>query len=89
MIGRVYIDESDLDIDPRPLPGSWEFVGLVRHAMQLLTRDDTGGVLYCVRDHHRRELIVCLDQLPVEVFAGKVRRKAGRKNGQPTCVTVH
>jgi hypothetical protein len=54
----LHILERDLDDDSDPVDGSWEFVGLVKWAMEILS-DEGPGVFYCERDD--TYLIVCLN----------------------------
>lgn len=58
MIAMLHILESDLDDDPDPVDGSWEFVGLVKWAMEILSAEGPGA-FYCERDD--TYLIVCLN----------------------------
>ena len=54
----LHILETDLDDDLDPVDGSWEFVGLVKWAMEILSAEGP-GVFYCERDDIY--LIVCLN----------------------------
>ncbi len=58
MIAMLHILERDLDDDSDPVDGSWEFVGLVKWAMEILSAEGP-GVFYCERDD--TYLIVCLN----------------------------
>jgi hypothetical protein len=58
MISMLHILETDLDDDLDPVDGSWEFVGLVKWAMEILSTEGP-GFFYCERDG--TYLIVCLD----------------------------
>lgn len=61
MTSMVYVRESDIDDDFRqPVDGSWEFVGLPRRAMEMLSREGT-GLFYCEREG--RDFVVCFDEV--------------------------
>ena len=63
MTSMVYVKESDIaDDDRQPVDGSWEFVGLPRRAMEMLSREGD-GLFYCERDLEHHELIVCFDEV--------------------------
>jgi len=68
MISRLYILERDINDDPQPAAGSWEFLGLVHWAMEILSREGA-GLFYCERDLERHELIVCFDELSGDEFS--------------------
>lgn len=62
-MSRIYIEEADIADDCRqPVDGSWEFVGLVKWAMKILSREGA-GLFYCERNIERAELIVCFDEV--------------------------
>jgi hypothetical protein len=58
---RLYVLERDIADDPQPAAGSWEFLGLVKWAMEILSREGT-GLFYCERDIRARELVVCFEK---------------------------
>lgn len=61
MTSMVHVYDRDIADDyPKPVDGSWEFVGLIRLAMEMLSREGA-GLFYCERDIERAELIVCFD----------------------------
>ena len=60
MTSRLYVLERDIADDPQPVDGSWEFLGLVKWAMEILSREGA-GLFYCERDIRARELVVCFD----------------------------
>lgn len=63
MTSMVYVRESDIDDDFRqPVDGSWQFVGLIKMAMEMLSGEGD-GLFYCERDLERHELIVCFDEV--------------------------
>ena len=55
----VHIYDRDIVDDyPKPVDGSWRFVGLVRLAMEILSRQGE-GLFYC--EPEEQDLIVCCD----------------------------
>lgn len=61
MTSMVYVSQSDIADDiPQPADGSWEFVGLPRRAMEMLSAEGA-GLFYCEREG--RDFVVCFDEV--------------------------
>jgi len=58
---RLYVLERDIADDPQPAAGSWEFLGLVKWAMEILSKEGA-GLFYCERDIRAGEVVVCFEK---------------------------